>query len=186
MLRKAILLGIGIGTSVSLPMLYQSNPGLLHALIRAQETGEARALDAGTLSQQPIRAAASLSPAGRKVEIAADERGHYVSDFKINGRRIEAMIDTGATAVAFNLSTARRLGLQVRASDMKHVVNTANGKARATVVTVDRVEIGRITVNDVEALVLEDQALNSTLVGMTFLTRLKGFQVDSGTLLLVQ
>ena len=115
-----------------------------------------------------------------------DKSGHYFGTFKLTGRKAEALIDTGASAVAINLSTARKLGLNIRPSDMKQVVNTANGKARATIAMLDRVEVGRITIDQVQAIVLEDQALSTTLIGMTFLNRLKAFKVDAGTLTLVQ
>ena len=186
MLRNAILIGLCIGSSASVPLIYQSNPAAFQSLLGMSATEPAAMTELPPSGGKPTTASTSPAPSGRKVEIAADDRGHYVGDFKINGRKVEAMIDTGATAVAFNLSTARRLGLQVKLSDMKNTVNTANGQARATLVMVDRLEIGRITIQNVEAVVLEDQALSGTLIGMTFLNRLKKFQVDGGKLLLVQ
>ena len=51
---------------------------------------------------------------------------------------------------------------------------------------IDRLEIGRVSVEDVQAIVLEDKALGTNLIGMSFLNRLKKFQVDEGRLLLVQ
>jgi aspartyl protease family protein len=186
MLRNAILIGICIGSSVSVPLIYRNNPALFQALLESSEREAVTVAELPPVANKPMTVSASPASSGRKVEIAADDRGHYVGDFKINGRKVEAMIDTGATAVAFNLSTARRLGIPVKSSDMKNAVSTANGQARATLVMVDRLEIGRITVENVQALVLEDQALSDTLIGMTFLNRLKKFQVDQGTLLLVQ
>ena len=47
-------------------------------------------------------------------------------------------------------------------------------------------QIGRIFVKDVPAVVLEDDALETVLVGMSFLNRLKRFQVEDGGLLLEQ
>lgn len=184
MLRKTIILGICIGSSASVPLLYQSNSELIHAMVRAAPVEPAETLPLAGAT--PAAAAKPGALSGRKVAIGADARGHYQGDFRINGRTVEALVDTGATTVAFNMSTARRLGLKVRPADMTHSVSTANGKARATVVMVDRIEIGRISVNDVQALVLEDDALNTVLIGMTFLNRLKSFQVDQGTLQLVQ
>ncbi|MEQ1952069.1 TIGR02281 family clan AA aspartic protease [Mesorhizobium sp. CN2-181] len=186
MLRSAILIGICIGSSAAVPLIYQSNPAAFQALLGSRAAEPTTVAELPPIATKPMIVSANPAPSGRKVQITADDRGHYVGNFKINGRKVEAMIDTGATAVAFNLSTARRLGLQVKPSDMKNTVNTANGQARATMVMVDRLEIGRIAVENVQALVLEDQALNSTLIGMTFLNRLKKFQVDQGTLLLVQ
>ncbi|WP_442579584.1 retropepsin-like aspartic protease family protein [Mesorhizobium sp. ASY16-5R] len=186
MLRNAILIGICIGASASVPLLYQANPDALEAFLGPSQPDQTLVAAVPQAEIKPATASASPSLSGRKVEIPADDRGHYISDFKINGRKVEAMIDTGATAVAINLSTARRLGLRIQSADMKGTVSTANGKARAAVVMIERLEIGRIMVPNVEALVLDDQSLSTTLIGMTFLNRLKKFEVGDGTLLLVQ
>lgn len=183
MLRKTIILGICIGSSASVPLLYQSNSELIHAMVRAAPVEPKTELP---LAGATHAAAKPGALSGRKVAIEADARGHYQGNFRINGRTVGALIDTGATTVAFNMSTARRLGLKIRPAEMTHSVSTANGNARATMVMVDRIEIGRIAVDDVQALVLEDDALNTVLIGMTFLNRLKSFQVDQGTLQLVQ
>ena len=51
---------------------------------------------------------------------------------------------------------------------------------------IDRLQIGRISVEDVEAVVLDDSALSGTLIGVSFLNRLAKYQVEDGALLLVQ
>jgi len=43
-----------------------------------------------------------------------DARGHFSAEFKLNGRKINGMIDTGATLIAINLSTARKAGTSTR------------------------------------------------------------------------
>jgi aspartyl protease family protein len=48
----------------------------------------------------------------------------------------------------------------------------------------DRVEIGNVRVRDVEAFVLRDKALGDTLVGMSFLKKLKSYQVKGDSLTL--
>jgi len=123
---------------------------------------------------------------GRKVKIAADEFGHFNADFRLNGRNVDAMIDTGATLVAMNASTARRIGIRTMPADFKYRVKTANGETRAAGATIDRLQIGRITVENVEAMVLDDHALEGTLIGVSFLKRLAKYQVENGALLLVQ
>lgn len=116
--------------------------------------------------------AAKNEAGGRKVRIDADARGHFLSEFKLNGRRVEAMVDTGATLVALNLSTARRLGLGIDATDFKYSVETANSSTRAATVILKSLEIGRIRAENVEAVVLDDKALSNTLIGVSFLNRL--------------
>ena len=62
----------------------------------------------------------------------------------------------------------------------------ANGITRAAGIVIERIQIGRIMVEDVQAAVLDDDALDGTLVGMSFLNRLSKFHVENGALLLVQ
>ena len=120
------------------------------------------------------------------MRLEPDNRGHFRADFRLNGRSVDALIDTGATLIAINRSTARRLGVNLSESDFRHEVRTANGTARAAAAMIDTVEIGRIRVRDVQAVVLDDKALEGTLVGMSFLRRLSGYKVEYGELLLEQ
>ncbi len=124
---------------------------------------------------------------GRSVVLDADARGHFFGTFRINGRTERGLVDTGASAIAINLSTARRLGISPGALDFTAArVNTANGVVEAAPATLSRIEIGGISLRDVQALVLPDKALSGTLIGMTFLNRLSSFRVEDGALHLVR
>jgi aspartyl protease family protein len=112
--------------------------------------------------------------------------GHYAGTFKLNGKPIEAMVDTGASLVAINVSTARRLGFSPAVLDFRYDVNTANGGIKAAHVVLDRIEIGSVRVRDVDAFVLKDEALSTTLVGMSFLQKLKSYSAEQRVLRLVQ
>ena len=76
-----------------------------------------------------------------------------------------------------------RLGLAN--SDFKHEVRTANGITNAALVMIDRMEIGSISVENVEAFVLEDSALSTTLIGMSFMSKLHSYRVNANKLELV-
>jgi len=123
---------------------------------------------------------------GRKARLKMDDRGHFVTDARMNGRNVEVLVDTGATTVAINNKTARKLGIILNASDFKHAVNTANGQTLAAAATIDSIRIGNVTVNNVQAAVLDDDALQVTLLGMSFLKELRSFEVKNRELLLVQ
>ena len=185
MLRKLLIVGVCAGSSASIPIRYESNPDAFERLLRpaSREQGASEA------PQPALRMAPAetveIMP-GRKVRLAADARGHFSAEFKINGRRVRGMVDTGATLVAINLSTARRIGLNLMPVDFKHRVSTANGQARAAVATLESLQVGRIRVEDVEAVVLDDRALSETLIGVSFLNRLSKYQVEDGALLMVQ
>lgn len=120
------------------------------------------------------------------VRLKADAQGHYSGAFRMNGRQIQGLIDTGATYVAVNESTARRLGFSAPDFDYRYSVSTANGQTKAAFVKLDRIEIGSIKVRDVDAMVLKDEALTSTLVGMSFLKKLASYGVEDGSLNLVE
>ena len=81
---------------------------------------------------------------------------------------------------------AKRAGIVLAASDFKYEVDTANGKVRAAAARIDSLQVGRIYVTDVQAVVLEDKALSKALIGMSFLSRLDRYQVENGTLVLEQ
>ena len=188
MLRKLLILGICAGSSASVPILYQSNPDAFDRLLKSAVEKQAQPTPAVVASvniARPQQSAAEIL-VGRKVRLTADRRGHFTADFKLNGRKVNAMIDTGATLVAINLSTARRIGIMIGPEDFRHKVSTANGETRAATAMIESLQIGRIFVEDVEALVLEDKALDETLIGMTFLNRLATYQVQNGALVMAQ
>jgi len=123
---------------------------------------------------------------GRKARLKMDDRGHFVTNARMNGRNVEVLVDTGATTVAINNKTARRLGIILNASDFKHTVSTANGQTLAAATKIDRIRIGNVTVRNVQAAVLDDDALSITLLGMSFLKELRSFEIKNRELLLVQ
>jgi aspartyl protease family protein len=186
MLRKLLMVGIFAGTSASIPILYQANPGAFHGIVKSAVE------DDGIVKKKaasPVKAVKKAEPEtlpGRKVKLQADAAGHFNADFKLNGRRVQAMVDTGATLVAINYSTAKKIGIDLKPADFRYEVNTANGTARAASVVIESLQIGRIAVDDVQAAVLEDKALDGTLIGMSFLKQLSKFEVKDGQLMLAQ
>jgi aspartyl protease family protein len=118
----------------------------------------------------------------RSAVIGSDASGHFTGLFSINGRKEEGMVDTGASMVALNVSTAQRIGIDKADLDFRYAVDTANGKARAAYIRLDRIEIGPVRVENVGAMVLEDKALSGTLIGMSFLKTLSSYKVEEGKL----
>ena len=118
--------------------------------------------------------------------LPAGAGGHYEGDFKINGRSVHGLIDTGATYVAINESTARRLGISGNDLDYRYSIQTANGASKVALAKLDRLEIGTIKVRDVDAVVAKDDALSTTLIGMSFLKKLNSYGAENGSLRLTQ
>lgn len=182
-MNKLILLSIFVGFAASVPAIIQSNPELLKTVARQVRTDDGLQL---SMAQPARERPATGALSGRLHKVRIDELGHFRDDFRLNGRRTTALVDTGATLVAINRSTARRIGITLTRDDFIYEVNTANGKTKAAAAVIDRIQIGRIEINDVKAVVLEDKALSGTLIGMSFLQRLDSFKVEDGSLLLEQ
>ncbi len=123
---------------------------------------------------------------GRRARARMGPNGHFYFDSRMNGARVRVMVDTGASGVAINRSTARKLGIHLSNADFKYESRTANGIARFAAATIDEIRIGRIIVYDVRAAVLKDSSLSQTLLGMTFLRKLRKFEVNGDTLTLTQ
>ena len=119
-----------------------------------------------------------------QVALRAGPDGHYRTAAAINGRMVEIMVDTGATAVALTFEDARSLGLVAPGDRFDVPVRTANGTAHARRVRLDSVRIGGATVRDVEALVGQPGMLSSNLLGMSYLGRLRRFEMRDGRLVL--
>jgi aspartyl protease family protein len=112
----------------------------------------------------------------REFVIPADRSGHFVLNALINGAVVAFMVDTGATAVALSRADAERIGLVDARLDFSQTVQTANGVARVAPVTLDSVTIGQMNMRDVKAVVI-DQPMSMSLLGMSFLGRLNGYEV---------
>jgi aspartyl protease family protein len=122
----------------------------------------------------------------RSLNIPRDARGHFQTEGRIDGQRIVFMVDTGASVIALNESSAARFGLRPAPGDYKATVTTANGVIKAAPTRLAMVDIGGLVVRDVAAMVLPDEALSENLLGLSFLSRLKRFEYANGKMVLEQ
>ena len=123
--------------------------------------------------------------AGGKILFRADSSGHYNVEAEINGVPVRFLIDTGASDVTLSPRDARRIGLETSRLAFNRQYQTANGIVMGAPITLPQIRIGPIEVRDVPASV-NGTPLNASLLGMSFLERLSGYQVENGTLTLRQ
>jgi aspartyl protease family protein len=117
-------------------------------------------------------------------ELKSGNMGHYRVTAQINHSNIEVMVDTGASVVALSYEDAQKAGLHPNTLDFNIPVATANGVVNAARVKLDKVEIDTVRVENVDAMVLPEGALNGTLLGMSFLSKLDSFKSEAGVLTL--
>jgi aspartyl protease family protein len=122
----------------------------------------------------------------RTLSIPRDARGHFATEGRIDGQRLAFMIDTGASVVALNESSAARFGLRPTPGQYTAAVTTANGTVKAARMRLAMIEVGGLIVRDVDAMVLPDQALSENLLGLSFLSKLRRFEYANGQMVLEQ
>lgn len=123
------------------------------------------------------------TPTKQQLSVAKGIGGHYWIAGSANGQPVQFLVDTGATTIAMNDSQARQLGIDYRVVGKPTVVSTASGTATAWRITLDKVKVGAIEVLGVEAMVLDGPAPSETLLGMSFLSRVR-WREEQGVLIL--
>ena len=120
---------------------------------------------------------------GAVVKINKTE-GHFIVKAKVNGRSVHMIVDTGASTVVLRSEDARRAGIQLNALAYTVPVETANGRAFAARVKLDKVSLGELVLDKVEALVTKPGALHQSLLGMSFLSRLHSYEFSGNQLVM--
>lgn len=139
---------------------------------------------------QPARhAAPAPHPQGsayRTATLRADSRGHFQVEGAVDGRRLDFMVDTGATVIALRERDAGKLGIFPTPRDYTGRSSTANGIVKVAPVRLPSLEVNGIRVYDVAAVVIPDESLSVNLLGMSFLSRLRRFEMANGRLVMEQ
>jgi aspartyl protease family protein len=110
--------------------------------------------------------------------------GTFQVPARINDREVRFLFDTGASAVVLSAETAAAIGIPPESLKFRVPVSTANGRALAAPVTIDRLSIGPIEIRRVPALVAREGMLDGNLLGQTVLERLESYEVRGKRLVL--
>ena len=94
--------------------------------------------------------------------------GHYRSEALINGKKVDVLVDTGATGVAISQSVADKLNLK---SIDAIRTNTANGDSVGYMVRLDSIKLGGVEAKNVSAMIAPGLE-GDVLLGMSFLGRM--------------
>jgi aspartyl protease family protein len=166
MIFAALMVAMG---SIMAQMADRMTPALAHAV-----------------SAKPVPVETAAQSGLRSLSIPRDARGHFETEGRIEGQRIGFMVDTGASVIALNETSAARFGLRPSRGEYNAMVTTANGTIKAARARLAMVDIGGLVVRDVDAMVLPDEALSVNLLGLSFLSKLKRFEYANGTMVLEQ
>jgi len=115
--------------------------------------------------------------------VARSQDGHFYVNAEVEGTSVRFMVDTGASLVTLSARDAERLGIVIENLDFSVITQTANGTVAVAPVTLSDVVIGGLALQDVSAVV-SDGGLDVSLLGMSFLDRLNGFERRGDRLIL--
>jgi aspartyl protease family protein len=157
--------------------------GAVHFLSNRPEPGpQETKTETIATAQTPIKAPAPTASGGYQIVLEADAHGHYAAEMMVDGTRFPALVDTGATVVALPMAVAGQIGIFPGPEQFTQRVSTANGELKVAPVRLSNVTLGPIRLHDVDAVVIPEGRLDKTLLGMSFLGRLKRFEIRDGKL----
>jgi len=177
-LKQAVTwLGIGL----ALVVVYAFRPEL--TMVAQRTLG---ALIPGTPVEMSVRNLPASKQSVRPgiVAITSGRGGHFNADGLVNGARVTFLVDTGASVVILTPKDARRAGINTNMLRYSAPVSTANGKTFAAPVRLNEVRVGSISIPNVRALVSKRGQLNTSLLGMSFLSKLRSYKVSGNQLVL--
>ena len=120
---------------------------------------------------------------GKETRVPMGRDGHFWVRVRIGGSDRRMLVDSGATVTALSSETAAAAGLTPRTDPFPMLVRTANGTIPAQTAVVPELRIGNVVARDLP-VVVSPAFGEMNVVGMNFLSRLKGWRVEDGTLIL--
>lgn len=125
------------------------------------------------------------SPDG-PVEVKIRRRldGHFTVKAEVNGTSTFMIVDTGASTIVLRPEDAKKAGIDLSHLNFTVPVLTANGRTVAAKIRLDSVVIGPLRRENIDALVAEPKALTESLLGMSFLGRLRSYEFSGDFLTL--
>ena len=132
--------------------------------------------DVGQHLRTAFSGAYPVATGAHEMVVPQEDSGGFYVMAQINGQPIRFLIDTGASDTVLSPDDAHRLGLDSPGLTYSRLAETANGTGYGAPITVGRLTIGSIEMNQMP-MVINKAPMTMSLLGMSFLTRLESFQI---------
>ncbi len=129
--------------------------------------GEKQTLRVGD-APASVGSKAGNDPNGNRVVLTAGNGGHFFALGQINGKSVQMLVDTGASAVSISARDADRMGIDYKSGEMVQM-STANGVVPGWLIKLKSVQVGDVVVRQVEAVV-SSGPMPLVLLGNSFLS----------------
>ena len=140
-------------------------------------------LTAGLVPGSPV----SLTSSDGRGSVLIEKRpnGHFEARASVNGKPVTFLVDTGATTTVLTRNDAQAAGFDLDALSFNVPISTANGRTNAALVNANEIAIGEIARNRQPLLIASSDLLDQSLLGMSFLSTLSGYDVRGDRLVLI-
>lgn len=119
------------------------------------------------------------------VSFYAGSDNHYIITALVNNAYgVQFLLDTGASMVSLTAEDAIRIGINIDNLQYNFPLSTANGISYGARINLDTIKVGPISINNVEAVISKPGTSDVSLLGMSFLSRLKEFEIKGNKLTL--
>lgn len=121
---------------------------------------------------------------GKELRIQMASDGHFWANVSLNGVKRRMLVDSGATVTAISPQAASAAGVSPEPDLVPVILKTANGMVRAQTGSVEELRLGNIVARDLK-VVVSPAFGEMNVLGMNFLSKLKSWRVEDGTLVMV-
>lgn len=142
----------------------------------------ANRVTAGLIPGSPVSAVDSDGRAQVMVERSAS--GHFEVVADVNGTGLRMLIDTGASSIVLSDADARAAGFDPEGLQFRTPVATANGTALVARARAAEIQVGAIVRSNLPVYVAQPGRLDQSLLGMSFINTLAGFELRGDRIIL--
>ena len=145
-----------------------------------RQAGPPRQLAVSSRPDMAVPASRAASSVPDTLVYHADAGGYFFIDAAVNGTMIRFLLDTGATDVVLSRDDARAAGIG-DGLDFCMTIATAGGQAPAASASLRSLRLDQFEAQDVPAMVVA-KSMPVSLLGMSFLNKLKSYTIRDGIL----
>jgi aspartyl protease family protein len=109
--------------------------------------------------------------------------GHFYADVSIDSAELRMLVDTGASVIALTGEDASALGLEWTDDELFPIARGASGDVIGKPVRLDRVRLGDLEAENVEAVIVP-RGLDVSLLGQSFLGQVGKVEIEDGQMIL--
>lgn len=117
------------------------------------------------------------APSADETVLTREGDGHFYARADVNQHSTRFLIDTGASVIALTGADARSIGLNWDETQLQPIGTGASGTVYGVPVRLEHVELGAFGARDVGAVIIPE-GLEVSLLGQSFLQRLRGVHID--------